>query len=105
MVVLLQENNLTGQHIICITLQLKDMSDFALINPVYAAYFKFPLPPSRVTISTNIPERTCLSAIISARPRTGLHVQSRSFWAPANIGPYSQAISVCPLKHQINLVR
>lgn len=23
-----------------------------------------------------------------------LHVQSRSFWAPANIGPYSQAISV-----------
>lgn len=26
--------------------------------------------------------------------RLGLHVQSRSYWAPANIGPYSQAISV-----------
>lgn len=26
--------------------------------------------------------------------REGLHVQSRSYWAPANIGPYSQAISV-----------
>ena len=25
--------------------------------------------------------------------RRGLHVQSRSYWAPANIGPYSQAIS------------
>ncbi|KAI5288831.1 hypothetical protein KEM55_008969 [Ascosphaera atra] len=26
--------------------------------------------------------------------RDGLHVQSRSYWAPANIGPYSQAIAV-----------
>jgi diphthine-ammonia ligase len=27
-------------------------------------------------------------------PRQALHVQSRSYWAPANIGPYSQAISI-----------
>jgi diphthine-ammonia ligase len=27
-------------------------------------------------------------------PRKALHVQSRSYWAPANIGPYSQAISI-----------
>jgi diphthine-ammonia ligase len=26
--------------------------------------------------------------------RNGLHVQSRSYWAPANIGPYSQAIDI-----------
>jgi diphthine-ammonia ligase len=26
--------------------------------------------------------------------RTGLHVQSLSYWAPANIGPYSQAVMV-----------
>ena len=26
--------------------------------------------------------------------RRNLHVQSVSFWAPANIGPYSQAVSV-----------
>ena len=26
--------------------------------------------------------------------RQGLHVQSRSYWAPANIGPYSQAMSI-----------
>lgn len=26
--------------------------------------------------------------------RKALHVQSLSYWAPANIGPYSQAISV-----------
>lgn len=105
MEVLLRDNNITAQHIICITLQLKEMSDFGVINPVYASYFTFPLPPSRVTISTNIPERVSLSAIISTRPRTGLHVQSRSFWAPANIGPYSQSISVCPLKNETDSVR
>ena len=26
------------------------------------------------------------------QPKLGLHVQSRSYWAPANIGPYSQAV-------------
>jgi diphthine-ammonia ligase len=29
--------------------------------------------------------------------RQALHVQGLSHWAPANIGPYSQAVSVCPL--------
>ena len=29
-----------------------------------------------------------------ATVRQHLHVQSVSFWAPANIGPYSQAVSV-----------
>ncbi|KAH9461048.1 hypothetical protein Pst134EA_017357 [Puccinia striiformis f. sp. tritici] len=28
------------------------------------------------------------------RDRVALHVQSRSYWAPANIGPYSQAVKV-----------
>lgn len=28
--------------------------------------------------------------------RSALHVQSLSYWAPANIGPYSQAITVRP---------
>lgn len=81
------------------------MSDFPVVNPIYAKYFTFPLPPSRVTISTNIPEKVRLSAIISTRPRTGLHVQSRSFWAPANIGPYSQSISVCLSNLKANVVR
>jgi diphthine-ammonia ligase len=30
----------------------------------------------------------------SSPDRKALHVQSRSYWAPANIGPYSQAISI-----------
>jgi len=34
----------------------------------------------------------------SGSARRALHVQSRSYWAPANIGPYSQAVST-PLSH------
>jgi len=97
--VLLQTHNLGTQHIISISLLLRTMSDFSIINPIYASYFTSPLPPSRVTISTAIPESIRLSAIISTSPRTGLHVQSRSYWAPANIGPYSQAIAVDPLRN------
>jgi diphthine-ammonia ligase len=92
--VLLGHHHLSFENIITITLLLQDMSDFTLINPIYSTYFPFFLPPSRVTISTTFPEKVRLSAIISSLPRTGLHVQSRSYWAPANIGPYSQSISV-----------
>ena len=38
-----------------------------------------------------------ISFVIDLGPRSqrqGLHVQSRSYWAPANIGPYSQAMSI-----------
>ena len=95
MLALLDAHYLKYEHIISITLLLRDMSDFPIINPIYASYFKSPLPPARVTISPPIKEAVNLSAIISTSARTGLHVQSRSYWAPANIGPYSQAISVC----------
>jgi diphthine-ammonia ligase len=95
-VALLHAKGLSIAHVISTTLLLNDMSDFTTINPVYATYFTTPLPPSRVTISTTLPrhQRIYLSAIVSTSPRSGLHVQSRSYWAPANIGPYSQSISV-----------
>lgn len=81
---------------------LRDMGDFASINDVYGSYFNLPNPPARLTIAcagvlcegndvmislTSVKQR-------GSYDRTGLHIQSRSYWAPANIGPYSQAISV-----------
>ncbi|KAI5850047.1 hypothetical protein BZA05DRAFT_67363 [Tricharina praecox] len=80
-----------------ITLLLRHMSDFATINSAYTTYFPLPLPPSRVCISVpGLPasRNIMLSATLSLSPspRKGLHVQSRSYWAPANIGPYSQAV-------------
>jgi diphthine-ammonia ligase len=88
------------------TLLLRSMSDFTILNPVYAQYFDDINPPARVTVATGntMPKSVdvMLSVILDKAvqdpdkraARQGLHVQSRSYWAPANIGPYSQAISV-----------
>ncbi|KAL1793103.1 hypothetical protein ACET3X_008085 [Alternaria dauci] len=92
------------------TLLLRDMADFTVLNPVYAQYFSDVNPPARATIAVGDAMPKGVHAMLSVvadkderdqdgkvtRPvrRQGLHVQGRSYWAPANIGPYSQAISV-----------
>ncbi|PNS13821.1 Diphthine--ammonia ligase [Sphaceloma murrayae] len=80
------------------TILLRSMSDFPSMNAIYTTYFPHPNPPSRITISAGslLPPNThiSLSVLHSALPRTSLHVQSQSYWAPANIGPYSQATSI-----------
>ncbi|KAH7376492.1 hypothetical protein B0T11DRAFT_21584 [Plectosphaerella cucumerina] len=81
---------------------LRRMADFPAINTIYARLFKHPNPPSRVTISCGdlLPEGSNIAIHLTVRDdlkpsdRKGLHVQSRSYWAPANIGPYSQSIDV-----------
>lgn len=89
------------------TLLLRSMASFAAINKAYSSYFTTPNPPSRVCISVGggLPAgvNVMLSVTVdlpAVEPkeeegrRKGLHVQGRSYWAPANIGPYSQSISV-----------
>lgn len=80
---------------------LRDMVDFPAINAVYGSYFVWPNPPARVTIACAevLPAQALLtmSFAFAHGPREGLHVQSRSYWAPANIGPYSQAIKLSPV--------
>ncbi|KAK6193500.1 hypothetical protein LQW54_012395 [Pestalotiopsis sp. IQ-011] len=79
---------------------LRQMSDFPTINKIYGGLFPEPNPPSRVTISCGdlLPAGSKIAVFVTSQPgpapsvRRGLHVQSRSYWAPANIGPYSQAI-------------
>lgn len=86
---------------------LRRMADFPVFNGVYGTLFTgAPNPPSRVTIAcgeelpAGVNVAVFLSVLgddttkINAAGRQGLHVQSRSYWAPANIGPYSQAVSV-----------
>ncbi|KAF4967758.1 hypothetical protein FSARC_4732 [Fusarium sarcochroum] len=81
---------------------LRHMSDFPQVNGEYGKLFLKPNPPSRVTIScgdllpagVNIAVYLTAPAAKATQDRNGLHVQSRSYWAPANIGPYSQAIDV-----------
>lgn len=93
------ETHLTSSSIVSTTLLLRDIAEFAGINTAYASLFRpgEPNPPARVTFACNLPRGidVSLSLVLSLgarQSRRGLHVQSRSYWAPANIGPYSQAI-------------
>ncbi|KAI3401961.1 hypothetical protein diail_6521 [Diaporthe ilicicola] len=98
----LRQHELTTKSIISTVVILRSMSDFQTINKVYGSLFSDPNPPSRVTIACGdiLHKRTKIAIYVtvadatSAAGRQGLHVQSRSYWAPANIGPYSQAITL-----------
>lgn len=97
----LEALNLDASSLVSTTLLLRSMSDFTLLNPIYGSFFTTPNPPSRVTISCGDRLPQGVDVILSAtvdlgerKERQGLHVQSRGYWAPANIGPYSQAISI-----------
>jgi diphthine-ammonia ligase len=78
---------------------ISSMEDFASINVVYASYFGVS-PPARACVSVDLPYplRVMLDCVAyseqKASDRQALHVQGLSYWAPANIGPYSQAIIV-----------
>ncbi|KAG8169341.1 hypothetical protein KVR01_000086 [Diaporthe batatas] len=98
----LERQQLVPGDIISSIIILRSMSDFQTINKIYGSLFTDPNPPSRVTIACGniLPQDAKLAIYLtvpdssSAVDRQGLHVQSRSYWAPANIGPYSQAITV-----------
>lgn len=76
------------------------MDIFTRVNAVYSTFFGTS-PPARACIAVDLPDPVnvrldCLA--FSERvpgDRYALHVQGLSYWAPANIGPYSQAIMVC----------
>jgi diphthine-ammonia ligase len=105
----LQQHALPPSAILNATVLLRRMADFPAVNTIYATLFDGPNPPSRVTIScgdalssaaadvaiaVHLTVHTAAAGLLHPDQRQGLHVQSRSYWAPANIGPYSQAISV-----------
>lgn len=84
------------------TLLLRSMADFPSVNAVYSTLFPSPLPPARVTVACGdaLPAGVHVMASFAVErrdqldDRQGLHVRSRSYWAPANIGPYSQAVEM-----------
>ncbi|KAF2764487.1 adenine nucleotide alpha hydrolases-like protein [Teratosphaeria nubilosa] len=94
---------------------LRNMEDFPAVNSVYGSYFTEPNPPARVTVAcSDILKDGCdviLGCTLQQSPlaedtaiKRGLHVQSRSYWAPANIGPYSQAVAAPVENGQGNVV-
>jgi len=92
---------LTSSHVAFTTILLRSMDDFAEVSKIYSTLFTRPNPPARVTIACGedlpVGVLVMLSVIVDRclwSERRALHVQSRSYWAPANIGPYSQAVAV-----------
>ncbi|KAK7061844.1 Diphthine--ammonia ligase [Favolaschia claudopus] len=80
-----------------INIFLSSMDLFSAVNTVYGMFFGTS-PPARACVAVNLPapHRVMLDCIAHTRTteRHALHVQSLSYWAPANIGPYSQAIMI-----------
>ena len=74
------------------------MAAFGEINRAYATHFRY-RPPTRTCVEAAVAvdgdESAAAGMIVewhaSKRDRASMHVQSISEWAPANIGPYSQA--------------
>lgn len=75
------------------------MKEYGLVNKVYHNYFNHTNPPIRACVQTILPDNmpVILDAVCKNQTENNpnfLHVQSISHWAPANIGPYSQAVRV-----------
>lgn len=106
----LAEHSLHLSNCAIINISISSIDIFVRVNTIYATFFGAS-PPARACISVDLPEgiRVCLDCIAFTEydpgARQALHVQGLSYWAPANIGPYSQAITVslcfwlfsCPL--------
>lgn len=115
---LVKKESLQISDIVAVTLYIKDMSNYISINEVYTSCLSKTNPPVRVCVECPLNVHVVLDAIAyketqdcgdkKVHKRHTMHVQSISHWAPANIGPYSQAVrvSVLPLKKKkTNCVR
>ncbi|XP_056624487.1 LOW QUALITY PROTEIN: diphthine--ammonia ligase [Triplophysa dalaica] len=101
-----QARGLLLDDVVLVHLYVSDLQNFSLINSVYCSFFKHN-PPARVCVQLPLPGQQFLRVDVLLHHRTEvcedeetfhqrdvLHVQGLSHWAPANIGPYSQAVRV-----------
>ncbi|RKP10291.1 hypothetical protein THASP1DRAFT_13057, partial [Thamnocephalis sphaerospora] len=94
----LTQQSWTWRDVLSMHLFVSDMSDFARVNAVYKTFFGIS-PPARVCVQAALPvgRRIQIDCIVAPGPasraqREAMHVQGLSYWAPANIGPYSQCV-------------
>lgn len=82
--------------ITAVHLYVSNMASFSRMNNIYKQYFSSN-PPIRVCVESCLPENLYLImdvqgfSPVCAIQQSTMHVQGLSHWAPANIGPYSQA--------------
>ncbi|KAG0256494.1 hypothetical protein BG011_004463 [Mortierella polycephala] len=94
----LERIGLSWTEVVFMQVFVSNMADFGGVNGAYKAFFGIN-PPPRACVGANLPEPIRIQVNCTAirkgvmvpKPRQTLHVQGISYWAPANIGPYSQA--------------
>lgn len=110
----LERIRLSWAEVVFMQVFVADMKDFGIVNGAYKEFFGIN-PPPRACVGAHLPGPTriqvsCLAIrkdFTTPRPRTTLHVQGMSYWAPANIGPYSQATEQayhCFIAGQIGMI-
>lgn len=107
-------------NLVSVMVIVSDMQQYAEINKEYVRHFD-QNPPVRVCIQADIDVPLTVSVvgfkkkgdinsdgqnahISSHNTRQVMHVQSVSHWAPANIGPYSQAVEIDGILHIAGLI-
>eukprot|EP01130_Rhizamoeba_saxonica_P016009 TRINITY_DN7315_c0_g1_i2.p1 TRINITY_DN7315_c0_g1~~TRINITY_DN7315_c0_g1_i2.p1 ORF type:complete len:477 (+),score=111.62 TRINITY_DN7315_c0_g1_i2:617-2047(+) len=93
----LEKINRNMDDIFFCNIYMRNMNEFQDVNKVYKSYFG-ESPPARACFQVKQDTSVKLEFYITNIPRKTLHVQSISEWAPACIGPYSQA-------NQINIFK
>lgn len=116
---IIQQNSIKHQDLCYITLYVRNIADYSVINEVYSEKLNFQNPPTRVCVETCLPEschvimeavafKSGINSVNEADyKRHTMHVQGISHWSPANIAPYSQSTSIGEITYisgQIGLV-
>ncbi|KAL9550714.1 hypothetical protein MBANPS3_004606 [Mucor bainieri] len=91
------EKGLEWKDVVTMNVFVTNMDDFGRINAVYKTFFDIN-PSPRALVGANLPGKaklqidlTAIKSIANVK-RDTMHVQGISYWAPANIGPYSQSV-------------
>lgn len=113
----IQQYSLKLNDLCFITLYVRDISQYLILNEVYSSKINFQNPPPRVCVETCLPAgcHVILEAIAFKAglaneydyKRHTMHVQGISHWSPANIGPYSQSTKIGEITYisgQIGLI-
>ncbi|KAJ3232166.1 ATP binding domain 4 [Chytriomyces hyalinus] len=104
----LRREGFEWSDVVMMQLFVSDMNDFGTVNRVYGSYLGTN-PPTRVTVEVGYHEddatRIQIDCLAFKKPqdtavvrrefnKSVMHVQGVSYWAPSNIGPYSQTVKL-----------
>ncbi|KAI9024945.1 hypothetical protein CLU79DRAFT_745560 [Phycomyces nitens] len=94
----LMNHDLSWDDVVSMNVFVADMADFGRVNSVYKQFFDInPAPRALVGAKLKGLAKLKIDLVACKKPddekKTTMHVQGISYWAPANIGPYSQTVT------------